>query len=611
MELIKISDLNVQFDDSRLSEDAVCGLSFTVAAGECVGIVGESGSGKSTAMKALMGLLPAKARISCQEFLVNGKTIIFPGCSNNSSAAVRRYEEQMQQIRGKEIAMIFQDPAACLNPAIKVGKQISEAVLQHRGCSTSEAREEALALLHQVGIRNPRQRYLQYPFELSGGMRQRVVIAIALACEPRLLIADEPTASLDATVRKQILGLLGRIAEEMNTAIIMVTHDLGAAAAVCERILVMKNGRIVEAGGIHEIFHTPVHAYTQELVRCFGPLGKNRDKADSESKLLEIRQLTKLFPNQHSWFDHKSDHAVRDVTIDICEGEVFGIVGESGSGKSTLARILAGIMKPTSGEVFYRGKPLQTMEKRQKAEIQMIFQHSLSSFNPHFRIRQVLEEALLYQTDFNAEERTQQILSMLSLVGLEQIDQNRYPAQFSGGEQQRIGIARALLPGPKLVICDEPVSALDAAVQRQILSLLKSVQKQRGLAYLFISHDLNVIRYMSRRVGVMYFGNLVEMGITEDVYQEPWHPYTQELLNAVRLPRHGASKRKQRIISRAEADSAGSGCSYYMRCGYKLECCKSKRPPSYQFGDREVACFLYSEEHSGRRGSGYPMISQI
>lgn len=614
MSLLKVEDLQVYYDSfvSNPGEGdlplflsgengAVRGISFAVEPGECVGIVGESGSGKSSVMRAVMGLLPASAKVSFKAITIGPKVIT--GIPD---------EAQMSEIRGKAIAMVFQDPAACLNPTRTVGKQLIETIRKHRPGSYQAAREEAVQLLQMVRIRDPWQQLLRYPFELSGGMRQRVALAIALACKPKLLIADEPTTALDATVRRQILELLRRIAEETKMAVIMVTHDLNAAAAICQRIMVMKDGWIVEDDDVYEIFKEPKHPYTKVLVKQAKVLGRGGPKPVGGEVLLETKALTKLFKRQHNWFWEEHQEAVREVSLQIRTGEIYGIVGESGSGKTTLARMIAGLTRPSSGEILYQGVTVDRQHKNVVPQIQMVFQHSGESLNPRFSVREILDEPLHYLTGIGKAERAHKITDMLKLVGLKESDQMKYPHQFSGGQKQRINIARALIAEPKLVICDEPVASLDAFIQAQILDLLKDIGRQRRLSYLFISHDLNVIRYMSQRVGVMLMGRMVESGDTEAVYKEPWHPYTQELLLSVLAPVPGKRKGQALLTAAAEANNEPeSACPYYSRCGYKMARCKLEKPVRYRFDEREVACFLYSAKHSGSAAAGGRMTAKI
>jgi len=516
----------------------------------------------------------------------------------------------MNRLRGSDIGMIFQDPWAYMNPVLKIGKQITESIVTHKRCNRKQAGQEALKLLDMVGIRSPRGRLNQYPFELSGGMLQRAAIAAALACKPKLLIADEPTTALDATVQKQIIDLLKRISEETDTAVIMVTHDLGAAAALCRRILVMKDGRIVETDDTDTIFREPREQYTRELLSFARSLQRDAEQRECGEILLKVERVSKQYQSQSFWPGRQVQEAIADVSLSIRAGETFGIVGESGSGKTTLARMAAGVITPTSGSIRYRNVPAADLDQSMKWERQMVFQQTYASLNPRFSVKQILAEPLLHRAGCNKDRRAEEIVRMISLVDMQVDDLDKYPHQLSGGQRQRVGIARALITKPKLVICDEPVSSLDISVQAQILELLQEVQREQSLAYLFISHDLNVVRRMCQRLGVMYFGSMVESGKTAEVYQDPWHPYTKELLNAALIADPKKAKRKKPIPVKEEVRSL-HGCPYLARCGYAMACCSEEKPQSYRFGQREVACFLYSEEHSGKRSPDYVMTAQV
>ena len=584
MNLLKVKNLNVEFHDKRDVFCAVDNISFSVKSGRCLGIVGESGAGKSTAMLALMNLLPDNARVN--------------------------YDSEAEMLSVRDMAMIFQDPSAYLNPSVKVGRQITETVRAHQNFTKNQAKEYGAKLLDIVGIRNPLKCFGRYPFELSGGMQQRVAIAIALACEPKLLIADEPTTALDATIQKQILDLLKRIQEESGTAMIIVTHDLSVAATLCSDILVMKDGKIVEEGSAHKILREPANPYTGRLLDFAGKLNEDAEPVTEGQILLNVDNVSKQFENYDVWYGKHYEEAVDNVSLQIKKGEIFGVVGESGSGKTTLSKMVGGIIEPSNGVIKYKDVPVSALNQSVKKEIQMIFQHNYASFDPRFTLFQILSEPLMYQADYTKSQREELIANIINGVGLKEEDLQKYPYQFSGGQRQRIGIGRALISQPELVICDEPVSSLDITIQGQILKLLKDIQQARGLTYLFISHDLNVINHMCQRVGVMYFGNMVETGNTRDIYREPWHPYTKELLNAIPEIDPRKARRKKRIPLKDEGKSK-DGCPYASKCGYAMKRCRSEKPKSYTFGQRSVACFLYSEEHSGNRSTDYVMTAQI
>ena len=609
MSLLSVQDLSVQFHDRYAGAEAVSHLSFEVGPGEIVGMVGESGSGKSTGMHAIMGLLPEKAEIICEKMTLDGTDITPPSPKGNGKKAQKEYEKKMETIRGNQIAMVFQDPLTYLNPTVKIGRQITETIRTHKKCSRKEAEERAKELLDMVGIRRGSQRMGQYPFELSGGMRQRVVLAIALACEPRLLIADEPTTALDVTVQGQILELLKKIAEETGTAVLFVSHDLGVIASLCRRVLVMKEGKLVEEGTAEDIFYEPKHPYTQKLLDYAAKLQKLPMEQHAEGVLLKAEHVSKNYFNAVDWKKRQSTEAVRDVSFQIGKGETYGLVGESGCGKSTLAGMVTGILKPTAGKLIYQGK-----KSGMKYQVQMVFQDPYASLNPRMTIEDALEEPLLLNTGLSREERSKKVEEMLELVGLSKNDGKKYPRAFSGGQRQRIGIARALILSPELLICDEPVSALDVSIQEQILKLLEEIQQKQGISYLFISHDLNVVKRISRRMGVMYAGSLMETGNTKDVYEDPWHPYTKALLSAVLVPDPWKARRKKGLLHTEEKRIEipfGRGCPFAPRCGYAFDRCYCEKPGTYQFEGREVACFLYSEKHAGKRISRQKMTSQI
>lgn len=609
MNLLEVQDLNVQFHDRYAGQEAVQKLSFHVGPGEIVGIVGESGSGKSTGMHALLGLLPDKAEVSCKKILFEKQDITPPPW--NDRRMKKQYERTMEAVRGNKIAMVFQDPLTYLNPTVKIGRQITETIRTHKSCSRREATERAAELLDMVGIRRSAKRLKQYPFELSGGMRQRVVIAIALACEPRLLIADEPTTALDVTVQGQILDRLKNIAEETGTAILFVSHDLGVIASICRRVLVMQGGRLIEEGTVEDIFYEPKEPYTRKLLSeatgllklpmvCQKPQG---------NPLLKVEHVSKYYEEGSAFKKREMTEAVHDVSLTIGRGESYGLVGESGCGKSTLAGMVTGIIKPTGGRIRYEGGS----EKR-KYPIQMVFQDPYASLNPRMTIQSALEEPLILNTGDSPGERKKKVEDILSVVGLSPTDAKKYPHAFSGGQRQRIGIARALILEPELLVCDEPVSALDVSIQEQILSLLEQIRKNRSLAYLFISHDLNVVKRISRRMGVMYAGSLVETGGTKEIYEDPWHPYTKALLSAVLVPDPWKARRKKAVLRTEEKKvevPPGRGCPFAGRCGYALSSCFMEKPEHYRFDGREIACFLYSEEYAGRRTGSVKMTSQI
>lgn len=587
MSILEVKNLSVQYYTGQGKKQTLDRVSFTVGKGETVGIVGESGSGKSTAMLAVMGLLGDRAEVSSDRITV---------CEGPVKP-------------GHNIAMIFQDALNCLDPTVRVGRQITETIRAHRKCTRQEARERAEDLLDMAGIRDTKLRMRQYPFELSGGMRQRAAIAIALACEPQVIIADEPTTALDAAVQVQILHLLKRIVKDTGTSLLLVSHDMGVIAALCSRVYVMRSGRIVERGTAEEIFYDPANEYTKKLLKDTKGTKVSLSGIREESPFICLEHVTKVFG---------PDEGIRDVTLEIRQGEMYALAGESGSGKTTLAKILTGLLAPDSGEILYRGERLDSGggKASRKGKIQMVFQDPYGSLNPCLTVGQALSEALRVQggTDsMTPAQRRRRVEEMLCLAGLSPEDANRYPDEFSGGERQRIGIARALLPEPELLICDEAFSALDASTRKQILNLLLTIQKSKKIACLFISHDLALIRQISSRISVLCRGRLAETGQTKAVCSDPWHPYTKMLLNSV-LPPDPLKAGKVRpafFEENMKAMDSETGCPFAVYCGFAMKCCFEGSPASVRFGSRETACFLYSEEYTGKRADGYTMTSQI
>lgn len=570
MKLLEVENLTVQYPGSA---NPACKVSFQVESGELLGIAGASGAGKSTAMLALMGILPEQVQITSEKLKQHGTK-----------------------------AMIFQDASASLNPLVRVGKQLTETILAHQRCTGKEARERAETLLDEVGIQDPGQRMKQYPFELSGGMKQRVAIAIALACNPDLIIADEPTTALDVTVQRQILDLLKKIAEETHTAIVLVSHDLGVIASMCSRVLVMKEGRIVEEGSMEQIFYEPAHPYTKKLSDMARKLYQVPEKKKTGEVILRTQGLGRSFVKKSLFGKSRSLEAVEPLSFEIHKGETFGLVGESGSGKTTLARMLTGIIPPSCGSFSCEGK------------IQMIFQEASASFDPEFSLERILEEPLVIQKKGSKKEREKRVAEMLGLVQMEKIDVRKTTAALSGGQRQRIAVARALLLNPELLICDESFSSQDILTQSRLLELLEEIQRKTQLSYMFISHDLQVVRRISQRMGVMYLGSMVEQGLTAEIYEEPWHPYTKELLRAMLpLDPKKAARQKRLILkeTRNRSQDTENGCPYAPRCRYAMECCHKEKPGSYRFGEREVRCFLYSEAHTKKCAKDYHMTSQI
>ncbi|WP_268623377.1 ABC transporter ATP-binding protein [Paenibacillus alvei] len=544
--ILQVQDLSVAFQNREQEIHAVRGVSFVVNPGETLGIVGESGSGKSVTARSIMRLLPSS--IASKQ----SGTIIFLGVD------VALYSESdMENVRGRHIGMIFQDPMTSLNPTMSIGSQIAESLIKHQDMTAAQAKAEAINMLKMVGIRNSEVRYSHYPHECSGGMRQRVMIAIALACRPALLIADEPTTALDVTIQAQILSVMKQMQREFGTSIILITHDLGVVAGMCDRVLVMKEGEIVEEGSTVELFANPQHPYTLKLLNALPRLHETKVKSApfvsprlaDQHPLLEVRSL-----KQH--FDLGKGNivkAVNDISFYIQEGETLGVVGESGCGKSTTGRAILRLHEPTGGDVLYQGMSVNRLSAQEmkivRRHMQMIFQDPYASLNPRWKVIDLIGEALdVHRLVSSKQERKKRVEELLDMVGLEPSHAMRYPHEFSGGQRQRIGIARALAVEPKFIVCDEPLSALDVSIQAQIVQLMQELQQSLGLTYLFIAHDLSMVKHISDRVAVMYRGKIVELAESEVLYSNPQHAYTKSLLAAIPVPDPQIEMRKPRTF---------------------------------------------------------------
>jgi ABC-type glutathione transport system ATPase component len=532
--LLSVRDLRVSFATEAGRVQAVDGVSFDLAPGEVLAIVGESGSGKSVTAQTIVGLTRSPNASIEGSARFRGRELIDAG------------DSELQKVRGGEIAMIFQDPMTSLNPVYRVGAQIVEAIRAHRPeVGKEKARQRAVELLDSAGIADPERRVDSYPHELSGGMRQRAMIAMALALEPDVLIADEPTTALDVTIQAQILRLLGRLNRERSLATILITHDLGVVAEVADRVLVMHEGAIVERGDVDEIFHSPKDAYTRKLLGAVLRLEQAPPlrSARSGGPLLEVTDLVKHYPIKRGLlFDRQVGqvHAVDGVSFAVERGETLGLVGESGSGKSTLARTILQLLRPTSGSVRFDGREIAGLSRREmrplRTEMQMIFQDPYASLNPRKRVGQIVAEPLRLQGRASGAELRGEVRRLLDRVGLAPEHYDRYPHEFSGGQRQRIGIARALALRPKLVVADEPVSALDVSIRAQVLDLLRELQEDFGLTYVFVAHDIGVVRHVSDRIAVMHEGRIAEIGPADAVCERPSDPYTKTLIAAVPVP---------------------------------------------------------------------------
>jgi microcin C transport system ATP-binding protein len=523
--LLSVSDLRVTFTTPSGPLEAVRGVSFDLNRGETLSIVGESGSGKSVTALSVLQLLP------------------YPAASHPSGSI--RFEgrelvgapvEVMQGIRGDRIAMIFQEPMTSLNPLHRVERQIAETLMLHRGATAGGARARTLELLHLVGIQDPEGRLNSYPHELSGGQRQRVMIAMALANDPDILIADEPTTALDVTIQAQILALLKKLQTELGMAMLLITHDLGIVRKVSDRVCVMTNGEIVEAGTVEAIFAAPTHSYTQHLLAS-EPKGEPPTRRIEAPEVVQGQDLRVWFPIKRGIFRRTVSHlkAVESVSLAVREGETVGVVGESGSGKTTLGLALLRLQSST-GSIQIQGREIQGLSWKQirplRREMQMVFQDPFSSLSPRMSVGSIVEEGLVIHKLGDAESRERQVIRILEEVGLDPESRHRYPHEFSGGQRQRVAIARAIVLQPRFVILDEPTSALDRSVQAQIVDLLRDLQRRYGLSYLFISHDLRVVRALSHYVLVMRDGIVVEQGASEQIFLDPQEDYTRRLMRA-------------------------------------------------------------------------------
>jgi len=658
--LLEITDLRTEIKLREGVVHAVDGVSLSVAQGETLGIVGESGCGKTMTALSIINLLPTGGHIAAGSITLDGQEL------------TSLSEENMRHIRGNEIGMIFQDPLTSLNPTMTVGRQISEVVKLHRDVTPEQAMDRAAEVLDLVGIPRVRERIKEYPHQFSGGMRQRVMIAMALACEPKLLIADEPTTALDVTIQKQILELIDDLRLRLGMSVILVTHDLGVIAGRADRVTVMYAGKVSEVTDTETLFARPRHPYTEALFqalpdkaaeagerlysipglppdlvnpppgcrfaarcryatdrcraeepplagevaghefRCFYPVGPSERTSTGRltgygasapekdgftpeigETLLDVTHLVKDYPvtkgavlqRRVGWLS-----AVADVNFTIRSGETFGLVGESGCGKSTIGKLVVGLEKPTGGSISFQGKDLSKSSareyRRERRNIQLMFQDSYASLDPRMRAGTLLREPLVIQGIGSRDEQREKVGEMLDKVGLPRSAADRYPHEFSGGQRQRLGFARALMLNPQLIVADEPVSALDVSIQAQVLNMMKELQRDLGLTYLFISHDLGVVRYLSEKIGVMYLGKLVEVGPAEEVYLRPAHPYTRGLLDSAPVADPEAEKAKVSEGVTGELPSAihpPSGCRFRTRCPRAQAICADVEPPYTPF----------------------------
>ncbi|MDO9414320.1 MAG: ABC transporter ATP-binding protein [Pseudolabrys sp.] len=648
--LLQVEDLHTQFHTSRGIVRAVEGVSFSVDRGEVVAIVGESGSGKSVTALSIMRLLPRlTGKIPQGRVTFDGKNLLDLG------------DEEMRAIRGRDISMIFQEPMTSLNPILTIGLQIKEPLLIHLGMTEEQAQERAIELLHLVGITDPARRLDQYPHQFSGGMRQRVMIAIGLACNPKLIIADEPTTALDVTIQAQILELMKNLSRKLNIALIIITHNLGVVARYADRVIVMYAARVAEQGPAEQLFHRPRHPYTMGLLRSVPRLDHPRGSkletieglppnlanvtkacrfaprcpfkiaiceqepplyptdtgslsrchrhaeiaegkitwsthsgaglnfaANTEAPVLTVKHLTKHFAVSGGLRGTSGTvRAVQDVSFDIFPGETLGLVGESGCGKTTVGRLILRLEEPSEGEIHFEGVNLSTASaaqlKTMRRKVQVIFQDPYSSLNPRMTVGQIIGEPLhVYKIVNGRKQNEERVAYLLENVGLRPEMAERYPHQLSGGQRQRVGIARALAMEPSFIVCDEAVSALDVSIQGQIINLLEELQRKFRLAYLFIAHDLAVVRHISARVVVMYFGRVMEVADRDVIYSGSLHPYTKVLLDAAPVPDPTIEKQREPRLIKGELPShmaPPNGCVFNTRCPMASQECREVIPP--------------------------------
>lgn len=526
--LLQVEKLTVSMGQTLLLNE----VSFAIKEGEIFALVGESGSGKSLTSLAIMRLLSESIDIDSGDIFLK----------ENSLFALS--EAQMQKVRGKSIAMIFQEPMSALNPVMTIGAQVAEVLRLHLGLQKKALKAKVVALFEEVALPLPQERYDWYPHQLSGGQKQRVMIAMALACEPDLLIADEPTTALDVTVQAQVLALLKEIREKRNLSILLITHDMGVVAEMADTIAVMKSGEVLESAPREHFFSSPKHPYTQQLLKDARVMPHKEESKSTNERLLEVKNLKVYFPIKKGLFQQTVGYvnAVDGVTFSIPKGKTLALVGESGSGKSTIGQALLRLIDTTEGEIYFQGIDITQMNEKQlkpyRSKIQVIFQDPYSSLNPRMSIGEIIREGMvaLNVGSSKREVQTDEIIRLLKKVGLDKSAMERYPHAFSGGQRQRIGIARALAVKPELIICDEPTSALDVTVRAQVLALLKALQKEFAVSYLFITHDLSIVPAIADEVAVMKEGKLLEQGLVEEVMHSPIHSYTRTLLRAVPKP---------------------------------------------------------------------------
>lgn len=562
--LLQIDQLHIDFVGNEGVVHAIQDLNLSVEKGQTIGIVGESGSGKSVTSLAVMGLLPPQGHITKGSIHFNNK-------ENTKKQLQLLSEKEFQRLRGNEISMIFQEPMTSLNPVHTCGMQVAEVLMLHERISAQEAKKRTLALFEQVMLPRVEQLFKSYPHQLSGGQKQRVMIAMAIACKPQLLIADEPTTALDVTVQQTILDLLKDLQKEYNMGMIFITHDLGVVSQIAQKIVVMYKGKTVESGDVKQIFHAPQHPYTKGLIACKPPLNSRPEKlltvADfleertesisvkaiepkqriiahqklyAEAPLLQVEELTTQFISKKGFIKPKIEvlNAVDHVSFNVYKGETLGLVGESGCGKSTLGRSILRLIEPSAGKIIYKNRNLLELSATEmlgmRSKMQLIFQDPFSSLNPRITVGRAIAEPMeVHGIATNKDEIREKVMQLLIRVGLTPAHFDRYPHEFSGGQRQRVGIARTLAVEPEFIVCDESVSALDVSVQAQVLNLLNELKHEFALTYIFISHDLSVVKYMCDNIIVMQKGKIVEMAEADNLYQHPQSDYTKKLIDAI------------------------------------------------------------------------------
>jgi peptide/nickel transport system ATP-binding protein len=674
--VLEVENLHTEFHLRSGNVEAVDGVSFSVGEGECVGLVGESGCGKSTTGLSIMKLLPTVGHVTAGSVKLLGKDLL------------KLPESEMRKVRGNDVSMIFQDPMTSLNPTWTVGRQIAEAVRLHQNVTQKQALLQAREVLELVGMPRPAERLNYYPHQLSGGLRQRVMIAMALACSPKLLIADEPTTALDVTIQAQILDLIDSLRRDLKMAVILITHDLGVIAARASRVMVMYAGKIVESAGTDELFASMRHPYAEALFRsiprldhdrrralysipgvppdlsqglvacrfaprcryatdqcrveepplepdaddarhlfaCFHPVNASARAENARAirveetapegelapaaqreVLLEIDHLVKEFPVTAGVVVQRNlgtVKAVSDVSFSVRRGETFGLVGESGCGKTTIGWLITALHRATAGAIRFEGDDMTKLRapalRRRRRDLQLMFQDPYASLDPRMRVGPIVREPLVVQGIASRAEQRARVGELLAEVGLSTKAAELYPHEFSGGQRQRIGLARALALNPKLIVADEPVSALDVSIQAQILNLMRELQRVHELTYVVISHDLAVVKYLADTIGVMYLGKLVEIGPAEEVYERAAHPYTRGLIDAIAIPDPVAARARRIVHVRGELPSAitpPSGCRFRTRCPLAQQICSEIEPPLRSFGvAHRAACHFPLQE---------------